>query len=262
MQLWRSAGWPHRDAIELDLLAAGFIEPVVGPAGHETLRLTASGLDSLAAARRSNRRSVGPHDRLAERVALKLKESGRLVWRELSLRARVDALAATACVANGALDLEGAAVDGPAPSATNWRMARPDVFSIRNTTVQTYLHPIVHEVKVSRADLLGDLRVPAKRQAYAWLCSECYYVFPEGIATPDEIPPDFGVWIVRGSVDEGALEQVRPARHSTCQLPFPVWMALAKSTPVYADVEDNPQAQLGPSAFSDDHLLPGGASPA
>jgi len=38
-------------------------------------------------------------------------------------------------------------------SKPRWRMCIPDVFSIRNSTVQRYLEPIVHEIKVSRADL-------------------------------------------------------------------------------------------------------------
>ena len=42
-------------------------------------------------------------------------------------------------------------------------MAMPDVFSIRHTTVEAYLEPIVHEVKVQRADLLADLRRATKR---------------------------------------------------------------------------------------------------
>jgi ABC-type sulfate/molybdate transport systems ATPase subunit len=37
-------------------------------------------------------------------------------------------------------------------------MAKPDVFSIRNTSVEAYAEPLVHEVKVRRADLLADLR--------------------------------------------------------------------------------------------------------
>ena len=55
-------------------------------------------------------------------------------------------------------------------------MAMPDVFSIRHTTVEAYLEPIVHEVKVQRSDLLADLRRAAKREAYLQLGGECWYV--------------------------------------------------------------------------------------
>jgi hypothetical protein len=43
------------------------------------------------------------------------------------------------------------------PAKVRWKMCNPDVFSIRNSSRQDYLEPIVHEIKVTRADLLGDL---------------------------------------------------------------------------------------------------------
>lgn len=236
LQIWRSAGWPHRDPIDLDLLAAALVTVHWQGDTRETLRLTQAGIEWLAAARNTSRRAVGPHDRLAARVADKLMESGRLVWRELSLRARVEP------------SIEGAAGDAATQSAITaaaWRMARPDVFSIRNTSVETYLHPIVHEVKVSRADLLGDLRKPAKREAYRWLCCECYYVFPAGLAKVEEIPEDFGVWLLHGDIDTGVLESARAAKHSACALPFAVWMALARSMPSFADPQEQRQGELG-----------------
>ena len=58
----------------------------------------------------------------------------------------------------------GAAREGG--EATGWAMAMPDVFSIRHTTVEAYLEPMVHEIKVRRADLLADLRRGDKREAY------------------------------------------------------------------------------------------------
>ena len=130
-------------------------------------------------------------------------------------------------------------------------MARPDVFSMRNTTVEAYLRPMVHEIKVSRADLLSDLRHEAKRQAYQWLSCECYYVFPLGIAQPAEVPEAFGVWLLHGEVDTGRLELARPARHTPRTLPFAVWMALAKATPLRPD-DDAAQSPLTPIAWVDD----------
>ena len=38
--IWRSAGWPCRDAVELDLVAAGWAILQQGADGHETIRLT------------------------------------------------------------------------------------------------------------------------------------------------------------------------------------------------------------------------------
>ena len=116
-----------------------------------------------------------------------------------------------------------------------------------NTSVPAYLQPMVHEVKASRADLLSDLRHDAKRQAYQWLCEECYYVFPAGVAEPQEIPEHFGIWVLHGGLDDGAnsrFELLRPARHASCTLPFAVWMALCKATPLRSEAE-LAQAHLG-----------------
>jgi len=251
MKIWRSDGWPSRDGIEIDLLAAGWVEVDVSVPGTERLRLTSAGIAVLAASRQRNQRALSAHDRLAQRVARQLLDAGRVVWRELSLRAQVPVAGESGLVEPDPLPLAGlgdgesdpvsagvdeASADPVTPRAV-WRLARPDVFSIRNTSVRAYLQPVVHEIKVSRADLLSDLRHDAKRASYQWLCSECHYVFPAGVARPEEIPESFGVWLLHGDIDTGSLERVRPARHTPCELPFDVWMALARSTPMRLDVE-------------------------
>ena len=251
MAIWRSAGWPCRDAIELDLVAAGWATPYEAASGHETLRLTDTGIRLLAQSRQRNQRSLSAHDRLAQRVANHLTASGRIVWRELSLRAKVNG--------HGEPAPEGAPSTGiglwpvdavdegrleqPVAKAF-WRVARPDVFSVRHTSVEDYLQPMVHEVKVSRADLLSDLRHAAKRESYQWLSCETYYVFPAGVAEPDEVPQEFGVWVLNGTLEGGTLDLLRPARHAPCKLPFAAWMALAKATPARMDGEHG-QRQLG-----------------
>lgn len=283
LDLWRSDGWPCKDGLDIELLAAGWVD-MVTEAGHQKLRLTAQGMALLAAARQRNQRATGAHDRLAERVATQLHDAGRVVWRELSLRAKLEtthrapvpaqaldlfppgggtasaaanaaaADAAEADVAAGGTSADAApTAPGPVtmprqasfePSASGWRMARPDVFSVRNTSAEAYLHPVVHEVKVSRADLFSDLRHAAKRAAYQWLCCECHYVFPAGMAQPQELPPELGVWVLHGDADTGRLEQLRPARHTPCTLPFVVWLALAKASPWQPEREPR-QAHLG-----------------
>ncbi len=266
MSLWRSAGWPCRDPIEIDLLAAGWVTLSITPQGHESLRLTDAGVALLAQARQRNQRSLSDHDRLAERFGRQLANGGRIVWRELPLRAAVNGaappsndasadVAAALWVDDGPDATAAPAAATPAASKTQWRMARPDLFSVRNTTVQAYLQPMVHEIKVSRADLLSDLRHEAKRESYRWLCCECYYVFPADIAPVSDIPEAFGVWLLRGSIDDGHLELARPARHSPCELPFAVWMALAKSTPAAFDLEAA-QGQLGDDAVPLPPALP------
>jgi len=119
----------------------------------------------------------------------------------------------------------------------------PDVFSIRNSTVQAYLEPMVHEIKVSRADLLGDLKNPDKRNAYLDVGGQCWYVLGtdakgRDIGAPDEIPEEFGVMVCR----QDKLEVIRAAQKRTfSQLPFPMWMALVKATPL--KLSDSPPPQ-------------------
>ncbi len=166
--------------------------------------------------------------------------SGRIVWHELALRARVDE-PSTPCDGEsppGGVQLWDDQSGRERLARGGWRMARPDLFSVRNTSVEAYLEPMVHEVKATRADLLSDLRQAAKREAYRWLCGECCYVFPSGVAEPEEIPEPFGVWVLHGDLDVGRFEMLRPARHAPCTLPFAVWLALAKSTPLRGEAED------------------------
>src|SRR5882672_6691163 len=90
MQIWRSAGWPCKDGIELDLLAARLLELRCAPDGRESLALTEAGIRLLAEARQQGQRALSAHDRLAQRFAAHLLAAGRIVWRELSLRALVE----------------------------------------------------------------------------------------------------------------------------------------------------------------------------
>lgn len=221
-EVYRSAGWPCQDGIEVDLLVAGMLERVRDEAGRETLRLTDAGLRLVAQQMARNREALTPHELLVQRVALEMSRAGRIAWRGLALRAQVA---------------------GEQPGTLQWTMAKPDVFSIRNTSVADYVEPVVHEVKVRRADLLADLRKPAKRAAYLDL-GECWYVLGRDakgrpIAEPDEIPSECGVLIVQGerlTVARAAIRRTRSA------LPFGVWMALAKATPM-ALADDDSQAQ-------------------
>jgi len=213
-QVWRSAGWPCQDAVEVELLAAGWLERVRQPSGHETLRVTDAGIAVLADTLNRNRARLEPHEALVEQVAREMTRAGRIAWRGLSLRARVG--------------------DG-------WAMAMPDVFSVRHTTVEDYLEPRVHEIKVRRADLLADLKRESKRAAYLQLCSECWYVIRAGIARPDEIPSECGVLVAEGAT----LELARPAPKRAMRLPFAAWMALARATPLPGWADDDAQAWLG-----------------
>lgn len=221
-EIWRSAGWPCQDLVEVELLAAGLLERVRHPSGHETLRVTDAGVALLAETLQRNRARRDAHETLVERVALEMTRAGRIAWRGLSLRAKVDV-----------------------GDASGWAMAMPDVFSIRHTTVEAYLEPIVHEVKVHRSDLLSDLRREAKRAAYLQLSSECWYVIAHGIAKPEEIPPEFGVMATAPDATVTQLDVLRPAPKRPMKMSLPLWMALARATPVEGWRHDEAQGWLG-----------------
>jgi hypothetical protein len=211
--IYRSAGWPCQDGVEVELIAAGLVERLRDPQGRDTLRVTDPGITLLAATLQRNRTLRDAHEALVARVALAMQRAGRVVWRGLALRAKVD--------------------DG-------WAIAMPDVYSIRHTTVEDYAEPHVHEIKVRRADLLSDLRRPAKGAAYAALASQCWYVLAEGIARADEVPACYGVMVARtdGSLD---VERAAPAR--AMRVPFSAWMALARAN-AEGPLDDEAQAPL------------------
>jgi hypothetical protein len=253
----RSAGWPCADMLEVELLAAGLLERRCSTEGFETLRLTDAGIQALAKAHAGNRASRSPHEALVARVAEELGRAGRLAWRGLTLRVPLPrALFAgdegvalpTDSRANEPAPLWDAFHPAEAPAVATdhaWCMAMPDVFSIRRSSVEAYLEPVVHEIKVSRADLLGDLKRPAKRAAYLAMAGACWYVLGRDakgrpIAEADEVPAECGVIIANGS----QLEVARPApRRAVERLPLQVWMSLAQAAPA-ARPEDDAQGWL------------------
>ncbi|MDP4299381.1 hypothetical protein [Leptothrix discophora] len=247
--LWQSAGWPCHDRVEAELLAAGLVQRVLDEQGRMTLHLSDAGVQELVRASEQNRRARSAHDGLVSRVAATLAREGRLAWCGLSVRAPLaveahpvgpteDLLAA---LAEPALD----APDAPAasPASNRWALVLPDVYSIRQTSAAAWLQPQVHEIKVSRADLLADLRLVDKRAAYLALAGALYYVLAEGIGDADDVPPACGVLLARGSPREHAeaagqpvlleVQRLAPTRPLDLPggLPFGVWMALARKAP-------------------------------
>lgn len=246
-ELYRSAGWPCLDPIEVDLLAAGLLERVTTPDAtglmRDALRLSDAGIAALALAQQRNRSAYDMHEALVALVVRHMQRGGRTAFTGLTLRAPVDEPAG-----------EGAA---DAPPVRRWVLARPDVFSIRNTSVAGYLVPTVHEVKVRRADLLGELRdtprCRAKRGAYLAMSSECWYVLGRDargreIGDASEIPLPFGVMqAVQAPGGALRLHVVRPAPRRPMPfeagLPFAAWLALARAVPQRA-AEDDAQGLL------------------
>ncbi|MFO1267666.1 MAG: hypothetical protein U1F67_13380 [Rubrivivax sp.] len=264
-ELWRSAGWPCRDAVEVDLLAAGLLERRFDGEQRETLHVSEAGIRSLAATLAKNRAAFDAHEALVARVAEQMQRAGRIVWRGLALRAPLSPLppppqnsaavpdepgAATGIAAASTLaeqvglagleGLEERVGDGAAAARTRWVMAMPDVYSIRHTTVEAFTEPAVHEIKVRRSDLLADLAKPDKGAAYRALASQCWYVLGPGVGDADDVPPEYGVLI-----DDGrALQLARPAPRRPLTPAFAVWMALARAT-AEPPPEDSAQALLG-----------------
>jgi hypothetical protein len=279
-EVWRSAGWPCRDLVEVDLLAAGLLQRVLDAEGRETLRLTDAGVQALAATVARNRAARTAHEALVERVAEQMQRDGRIVWRGLSLRAplaapvgaghapgagpngepadahpaRPGALPASLPGSlagslpgslHGSLQI-GAGFEAPAQPAARvrWVMAMPDVYSIRHTTVEAFTEPAVHEIKVRRADLLADLKRPDKGAAYLALSSQCWYVLGPGVGTAADVPEAFGVLVV---VDGGQLVLARPAPRRAVTPGFAVWMALARAA-AEPPADEPAQAPLRPAA--------------
>lgn len=225
-EVYRSAGWPWQDALELELLALGLLERVLYE-GRESVRLTDAGVQAAAGHIVAQQRAGSAHERLVERVARDMGRAGRLVWRGLMLRALLP---------------------GTGEAASAWCLACPDVFSIRNTSVPAYVEPVVHEIKVGRADLLGDLRRPAKRQAYLDLGGQCWYVLGRdgrgrAIGDADDVPAECGV-LLQGEDGGLAVQRAAPQRERAA-LPFHVWMALARATPC-AGLDEGAQMPLRP----------------
>lgn len=218
-EVYRSAGWPYLDVIEIELLAAGLLERT-GAEATSNVRVTDQGLIFLAGAAQTNRKAFDAHETLVQQVARTMYQDGRLVWTNLELRAWV---AATK------VNEEASEHDD---RAGHWKLCRPDVFSIRNSSKANFLEPVVHEIKVSRADLMGDLKNPEKRAAYLDVGGQCWYVIGcnakgKPIAEPEEIPVECGVLLSQ----EGRLNVLRGApKRSVKDLPFGVWMSLVKAS--------------------------------
>ena len=198
-------------------MAAGLLVRERGPFGHETLRVSDAGIAVLAETLAKNRSRRDAHELLVERVAREMTRAGRLAWRGLAVRARV---------------------------GEQWQIAMPDVFSVRHTTVEAYLEPIVHEVKVQRSDLLADLRRATKREGYLQLGGECWYVIKAGHRRARRDPAR----VRRARRRRGGLTVARPAPRRPARMSFPLWMALARATPVEGWRLEDAQGALGDDA--------------
>ena len=222
--MYRSAGWPCHDPIEVELIAAGCLQRVFDAAGREHLRVSEAGITLLAQTFARNRAALSAHEALVQGMAREQLRAGRLVWTGLALRAPLPRAGE--------------------PLANDWVMACPDVYSIRRSSRADWLEPLVHEIKVSRADLLSDLRKPAKRAAYLGMAAAVWYVLGRDargrpIGDERDVPEDCGVLLIAepGSGERWELRREAP-RRAVPQLPLGVWLALAQATPLQAAEPD------------------------
>lgn len=165
------------DGVDLDLIGLKLIEiePNKSWIGN-TVKLTPLGVDILNQHRQATKQARSVHHDLGARLAEFLRGQGRITWENVEFRNHVNE---------------------PDIDYMRCECVRPDVFSILPALQAHNANPCIHEVKVSRADFLGDLARPEKRAAYARMSEAVYYVAPEGMITPSEVPQGFGLLVER-----------------------------------------------------------------
>lgn len=69
---------------------------------------------------------------------------------------------------------------------------RPDVFSMAKSLHLRKSSPMVHEIKVSRADFFSDVK-SEKWRKYTPFCSHFFFVCPKDMVTKKEVPLEAGL---------------------------------------------------------------------
>lgn len=106
---------------------------------------------------------------------------------------------------------------------------------------------VSYEVKVDRSDFLGDIRSPLKQRGARLFSDRFYYVTPEGLVKPDEVPVWAGLMEVyapaetwRGHMYAGvrlALREVVPAPILSKAAPsWPLVVSLLRRLPLVRDL--------------------------
>ena len=176
------AGRAHRhelDGIDLDLLGLDLIESHQTTLSGCLVSVTDKGVKTLHAHRSSDIENRNTHHSLGNRVAAWLRSKGRMTWENVEFRHK----RFTKGEGANRIDYE------------HFQYVRPDVFSIEPSLKFERANPCVQEVNVSRADFLSDLVKPEKREAYACMAEAVYFVAPEGLIQPNEVPDGFGLLV-------------------------------------------------------------------
>lgn len=170
------------DGTDLDLLGWKLIE-IKSSSFSSHAQVTDLGAERLHLHRRAIISARSEHHDLGGRFASYLRQQGRITWENIEFRNRVIV---------------------PDIDYERWQCVRPDVYSILPSLNLKGANPCVHEIKVSRSDFLNDISKPEKREAYAAMAEAVYYVAPEGIINPIDIPQGFGL-IVEKSIGQFSL---------------------------------------------------------
>lgn len=172
------------DNLDLDLLRVGAINYDPGRMS-DYMCVTRLGMQLLAEELERVRKAREPHNTLAGRLAKHLQTTGRLTWENIEFKA--------------------------APGV----LVRPDVYSLVATHTEKRLCPIVHEVKVSRADFLADVANQAKREGYFKIACYVVYAAPQGMIELSEVPDDCGLIV---ELKDGVWKQLRRGQRRSAVL--------------------------------------------
>lgn len=80
-------------------------------------------------------------------------------------------------------------------TGTGWSQGEPsriDAFHMEETPSKSFLRT-AYEIKISRSDFLSEIRKPEKRKAAMRVSNKFFFVTPEGLVDPGEIPLDCGL---------------------------------------------------------------------
>lgn len=192
-----NGGASRADNVDLDLVAYGFIARSERTLGYPHFAITHAGELALAVEKGLEIARRRPHHELGARLAVWLRSKQRITWENIQLTV--------------------------ARPEGGQRVVRPDVFSMRTTYNAREINPCVHEIKVSRADFLADVAKPEKREGYAALSEQFFYVAPAGVIAPADLPDGSGLLVEVGT---GEFETLVRPRRRRIELGAPVFMNL------------------------------------
>lgn len=162
----------NRDMVDLDLQSRGLVQCLASSDRSARAEITPAGIELMIRLREKRIANTRPHHDLGQRLGQWLaQEQGRLVWTNTEFKAFLQ----------------------PVDGQESFKFVKPDVFSILPTHNVDKISPVIHEVKISRADFFADVARPEKRGAYLALASAVYYVLPAGMVAVTEVPIECGL---------------------------------------------------------------------